>query len=121
MNEDEIKGTAKKVVGTAQEVVGKVANDEQLEAKGYLNQALGAVQDGYGKVRDKVKDIVDDAPATARGAIDSGRDYARRGSAVVARATGDNTVLVAAVAAGVAGLALGWLAWSRRGGRKTGE
>ena len=26
-----------------------------------------------------------------------------------------------AVAAGVAGLALGWFAWSRRGGRKTGE
>src|ERR1700761_3954917 len=121
MNEDEIKGTAKKVVGTAQEVAGKAANDEQLEGKGYLNQALGAVQDVTGKVRSKVKDIVDDAPATARGAIDTGRDYARRGSAVMARATGDNTVLVAAVAAGVAGLALGWFAWSRREGRKTGE
>lgn len=121
MNEDEIKGTANKVVGTAQEVTGKVANDQQLEAKGYLNQALGAVQDVTGKVRGKVKDIVDDAPATARSAIDTGRDYARRGSATIARATGDNNVLVAAVAAGVAGLALGWFAWSRRGGRKTGE
>lgn len=121
MNEDEIKGTVKKAVGTVQEVAGKVTNDDQLEGKGYLNQALGTVQDGYGKVRDKVKDIVDDAPAAARGAIDTGRDYARRGSVAVARATGDNNVLVAAVAAGVAGLALGWFAWSRRGSRKTGE
>lgn len=120
MNEDEIKGAANKVVGTGQEVIGKAVNDQQLEGKGYLNQALGAVQDGYGKVRDKVKDIVDDAPATARGAIDTSRDYARRGSVTIARATGDNNVLVAAVAAGIAGLALGWFAWSR-GSRKTGE
>jgi uncharacterized protein YjbJ (UPF0337 family) len=121
MNEDEIKGTAKKVGGTVQEVAGKVTGDEQLEAKGYLNQALGTVQDVGGKVRDKVKDIVDDAPAAAKTAIDTGRDYARRGSAALARTTGDNNVLVAAVAAGVAGLALGWFAWSRRGSRKTGE
>ncbi|MBA2933189.1 CsbD family protein [Sphingomonas sp. CGMCC 1.13654] len=121
MNEDEIKGTAKKVIGTAQEVAGKVANDEQLEGKGYLNQALGTVQDVTGKVRDKVKDIVDDAPSAAKTAIDTGRDYARRGSAAVARATGDNTVLIAAVTAGIAGLAVGWFAWSRRGSKKTGE
>ncbi|HEY0315506.1 MAG TPA: CsbD family protein [Sphingomonas sp.] len=118
MNEDEIKGTARKVAGTAQEVAGKVANDQQLEAKGYLNQALGTVQDVTGKVRDKVKDIVDDAPAAARGAIDTGRDYARRGSAAIARTTGDNTALVV-LAAGAVGAAIGWFAWSRRGGRKT--
>ena len=35
------------------------ATSDQLEGKGYINQALGTVQDGYGKVRDKVKDIVE--------------------------------------------------------------
>ncbi|WBO24037.1 CsbD family protein [Sphingomonas abietis] len=118
MNEDEIKGTAKKLVGTGQEVVGKVANDEQLEGKGYLNQAVGTVQDGYGKVREKVKDLIEEAAPTAKGAIDTGRDYVRRGSAAVARTTGDNTALVL-LAAGVAGAALGWFALNRKGAAKT--
>jgi uncharacterized protein YjbJ (UPF0337 family) len=117
MNEDRIEGTVKKVGGTVQELAGKATNDRELEAKGYLNQALGTVQDGYGKVRDRVKDIIDDAPETARGAIDTGRDYYRRGSAAVARTAGDNTAMIL-LAAGVAGAALGWLALSRRG-RKT--
>jgi uncharacterized protein YjbJ (UPF0337 family) len=114
MNEDRIEGTARKVVGTAQEVAGKVANDEALEGKGYLNQAAGTLQDGYGKVRGKVKDLIDDAPTVARGAVDTGRDYVRRGSAAITRTAGDNTALVL-MAAGIAGAALGWFALSRRG------
>ena len=73
MNDDEIKGTVKKVGGTVQEVAGKVTGDEQLEGKGYLNQAVGTVQDGYGKVREKVKDLIDDATPVAKDAIDTGR------------------------------------------------
>jgi uncharacterized protein YjbJ (UPF0337 family) len=114
MNEDRIEGKVKKVGGTVEELAGKATNDRELEARGYINQALGTVQDGYGKVRDRVKDIIDDAPDTARGAIDTGRDYYRRGSAAVARTAGDNTALVL-LAAGVAGAALGWLAYRRRG------
>ena len=114
MNEDEIKGTAKKVGGSVQELAGKAFGDQQLEGKGYLNQAVGTVQDGYGKVREKVKDLIEDATPVAKDAIDTGRDYVRRGSAAVARTTGDNTALVL-LAAGIAGAALGWFALSRRG------
>jgi uncharacterized protein YjbJ (UPF0337 family) len=114
MNEDEIKGTTKKVVGTVQEFAGKATNDEQLEGKGYLNQAVGTVQDGYGKVREKVKDLIEEAAPTAKNAIDTGRDYVSRGSAAVARTTGDNTALVL-LAAGVVGAALGWFALNRKG------
>ncbi len=113
MNEDEIKGTGKKVGGTVQEVAGKLTGDDQLEGKGYVNQAVGSVQDGYGKVSDKVKDLIDDAAPTAKDAIDSGRDYVRRGSAAVARTTGDNTALVI-LAASIAGAALGWFALTRK-------
>jgi LPXTG-motif cell wall-anchored protein len=113
MNEDRIEGTTKKVVGSVQEGIGKIANDEQLEGKGVLNQAVGTVQDGYGKVRDKVKDLIDDAAPAARDAVETGRDYARRGAAAVTRTTGDNTALIL-LAAGVAGAALGWLALGRR-------
>ena len=114
MNEDRIEGTTRKVAGTVQEVAGKVANDEKLEGRGYLNQAAGTLQDGYGKVRGKVKDLIDEAPAAARDAVDTGRDYVRRGSAAITRTAGDNSALVL-LAAGVAGAALGWFAFSRRG------
>ncbi len=119
MNDDEIKGTVKKVGGTVQEVAGKVTGDEQLEGKGYLNQAVGTVQDGYGKVREKVKDLIDDATPVAKDAIDTGREYYRRGTAAVTRTMGDNTALVL-LAAGAAGAALGWLAFSKRKRDKKG-
>ncbi|HEY0271455.1 MAG TPA: CsbD family protein [Sphingomonas sp.] len=115
MNEDRIEGTAKKVVGAVQETVGDVTGDEALQGKGLLNQAGGVVQDSYGKVRDKVKDIIDDAPATAKTALDTSRDYYQRGSAAVTRTMGDNGAL-ALLAAGAAGAALSWLIFGRRGG-----
>lgn len=120
MNEDRVEGTAKKVVGVGQEVAGKVTGDEKLEGKGYLNQAAGAVQDGYGKVREKVKDLVDDATPAAKDAIDKGRDYARRGSAAVARTAGDNTALML-LGVGIAGAAIGWLTLGRRRREKKGD
>jgi uncharacterized protein YjbJ (UPF0337 family) len=113
MNEDRIKGTAKKAVGKAQAKIGEVVANDQLEAKGRINQAVGTVQEGYGKVRDKVRDLIDEAPTTARDAVDTGRDYYRRGSAAVTRTMGDNTGLVL-LAAGAAGAALGWLMFNRR-------
>lgn len=117
MNEDRIEGTAKKLVGGAQEAIGDAIGNDRLEAKGLLNQATGVVQDGYGKVRDKVLDIIDDAPATARDAVDTGRDYYQRGAAAVTRTMGDNTAL-ALLAAGAAGAALSWLMFRRRGAPK---
>jgi uncharacterized protein YjbJ (UPF0337 family) len=118
MNEDRIEGTAKKVGGGVQETVGNITGDEALEAKGLLNQASGLVQDGYGKVRDKVrvkvKDIIDEAPTTAKTALDTSRDYYQRGSAAVTRSMGDNGAL-ALLAAGAAGAALSWLLFRRRG------
>jgi uncharacterized protein YjbJ (UPF0337 family) len=119
VNEDRIEGTAKKLVGGVQETVGDVTGDETLQGKGLLNQAGGIVQDGYGKVRDKVKDIIDDAPSTAKTAVDTGRDYYQRGSAAVTRTMGDNGAL-ALLAAGVAGAAISWFLFGRRGGSSKG-
>jgi uncharacterized protein YjbJ (UPF0337 family) len=117
MNEDQIEGTAKKVVGSVQETVGDITGDEALQGKGLLNQASGIVQDGYGKIREKVKDIVDDAPATAKAAMDSSRDYYQRGSAAVTRTMGDNGAL-ALLAAGLAGAAISWALFGRKGKSK---
>jgi len=117
MNEDRIEGTTKKIVGTAQEAIGQIAGDDQLDARGKINQAVGTVQDGYGKVRDKVKDLLDDAPAAAREAVDTGRDYVRRGATAITSTTGDNGALIL-LAAGVAGAAFGWFAFRRGAGKK---
>ena len=117
MNEDKIEGTAKKVVGQVQETVGDLTGDDSLQGKGLLNQAGGIVQDGYGKVRDKVKDIIDDAPASAKTAIDTSRDYYQRGSAAVTQSLGDNGTL-ALLAAGVAGAVISWFLFGRRGSAK---
>ena len=115
MDEDRIEGTARKVVGAAQETIGDVAGNDRLEARGLINQATGVVQDGYGKVKSKVLDIIDDAPSAAREAVDTGRDYYQRGAAAVTRTMGDNTALTLLVA-GAAGAALSWLIFRKRGG-----
>jgi hypothetical protein len=64
-----------------------------------------------------VKDIIDDAPATAKTAIDTSRDYYQRGSAAVTRTMGDNGAL-ALLAAGVAGAAISWFIFGRGGSSK---
>jgi uncharacterized protein YjbJ (UPF0337 family) len=123
MNEDRIEGTVKKAGGAVEEAAGKIVGDEELETKGILNQAVGTVQDGYGKVRDKVKDLIEDAPAAARTAIDTSRDYARRGSVAVTRAAGDNgnlSMIAVGAAVAVAGAALSWFLLGRKKG-KPGE
>lgn len=116
MNEDRVEGTARKAVGAVQETAGNLVGDDQTEAKGILNQAVGTVQDGYGKVRDKVKELIEDAPATARDVVDTGRDYVRRGSLVVTETAGDSQrlTIIAAPTAAVAGAAISWLVFGRK-------
>lgn len=112
MNEDRIEGKARKAVGTLEEGAGSLSGNDRLEAKGTIEHARGTLQDGYGRVREKVKDLVDEAPAAARDAYATGRDYARRGAVTVTRVASDNTALTALVA-GVAVAAVGWLVFGR--------
>lgn len=58
-NEDVVKGKIKQVEGKAQNVVGVVADNPETEAKGKLKQAEGAIQEGFGKVKEAVKNAVD--------------------------------------------------------------
>jgi uncharacterized protein YjbJ (UPF0337 family) len=113
MNDDELEGKARKAVGAVQEGAGRLVGDEELEGRGVFNQAVGTLQDGYGRVRGAVKDLVEDAPGAARDAYATGRDYARRGAVTVTRVASDNTALTALVA-GVAVAAVGWLVLGRR-------
>lgn len=114
MNEDRIAGTVKEAGGKAQSAIGSAIGDNEMDARGVLNQARGAVQDGYGKVKDKVGNLIEGAPDVAREAVDTGRDYYRRGSSALAGTLGDNAA-IALLAAGVVGAAIGWLVFGRDG------
>ena len=56
MNSDTLAGQGRNVGGQAKEVVGKAIGDEQLAASGLSDQALGIVQNAYGKLRDLARD-----------------------------------------------------------------
>jgi uncharacterized protein YjbJ (UPF0337 family) len=116
MNEDRIEGTGRKAAGKAEEAIGKLAANDRLETRGTVNQALGTVQDGYGRARDAVRGLLDGAPAAARDAVATGRDYYRRGTAAVTTRATDNTALTL-LAAGVAVAAVSWLVFGRRRGK----
>lgn len=95
-------------------------NEDRVEGGGRTvkdraETALGTVQDGYDRARDKVREMLDNAP-TVREAVATGRDYYRRGADVVTRNATDSTALTL-LAAGVAVAAVSWLILGRRGGK----
>jgi uncharacterized protein YjbJ (UPF0337 family) len=60
MNRDEIKGKAEKAKGYVKEKAGELTNNPDLEAEGTVDRASGAVREGFGKAKRKVKDGIED-------------------------------------------------------------
>ena len=60
MNRDEIKGKAEKAKGLAKDKAGELLNDPDLEAQGEAERAGGAVREGFGKAKRKVKEGIED-------------------------------------------------------------
>jgi uncharacterized protein YjbJ (UPF0337 family) len=59
MDKDRIKGAAEKIKGTAEATVGKLIGDKDLETKGKIDKATGAVRTAVGQGKDAVRDAVD--------------------------------------------------------------
>jgi uncharacterized protein YjbJ (UPF0337 family) len=57
--EQEIKGVGQQIKGKVQEGVGKVTGNEDLEARGDLNQVGGKVREKLGEAGRKVSDALD--------------------------------------------------------------
>jgi uncharacterized protein YjbJ (UPF0337 family) len=64
MDRDEIKGKAEKAKGYAKDKAGEILNDPDLEAEGELERGTGAVREGVGKAKRKVKEGVEDIRET---------------------------------------------------------
>lgn len=55
MNKDQIKGTAKEIVGKVQEEAGKLVGSEEQQIKGLGKQITGKVQQSVGDVEEIIK------------------------------------------------------------------
>ncbi|KND58358.1 hypothetical protein BSCH_00014c [Candidatus Paraburkholderia schumanniana] len=62
MVQDQVEGTAQKVVGKVQDAVGALTDDEATQAEGKTRQAFGNLQESYGQTVDNVRMAVASQP-----------------------------------------------------------
>jgi uncharacterized protein YjbJ (UPF0337 family) len=60
MNKDQAKGAAKDLGGKVQEEAGKLTGSKEHQAKGLAKQGEGKVQKGFGDLKEKAKEKLDD-------------------------------------------------------------
>ena len=59
MDKDRVDGLANQVKGAVKETTGKVTGNGRLEAEGVADKTGGKVQEGVGKGKDAVRDVLD--------------------------------------------------------------
>lgn len=59
-NNDEIKGTFDKTKGAVKQNIGRAMDNEELETEGASERAGGNLREGYGTVRRKVGEAIED-------------------------------------------------------------
>jgi uncharacterized protein YjbJ (UPF0337 family) len=60
MDKDRVEGVGHQVKGAIKEAAGKVTGNERVAAEGKVEKAGGHVQEGVGKGKDAVRDVVKD-------------------------------------------------------------
>jgi uncharacterized protein YjbJ (UPF0337 family) len=60
MNRNEIDGKVDQLKGNIKEIVGEATDNERLRDEGVADQAVGEVEEGFGKARRKVGDALHD-------------------------------------------------------------
>ena len=60
MDKDRIKGAAEKIKGSIEKTVGKLLGNKNLETRGKVDKATGAVRTAVGEGKDAVRDAVND-------------------------------------------------------------
>ena len=59
MDKDRTEGLASQAKGAVKQAAGKVTGNERLEAEGTAERTGGKVQEGVGKGKDAVRDVLD--------------------------------------------------------------
>ncbi|MFB3916539.1 MAG: CsbD family protein [Terriglobales bacterium] len=60
MDNDKLKGKGKDITGRLERQVGEWTGDEEAQAEGAKKQVEGKVQNTWGKMKDKARDIRED-------------------------------------------------------------
>jgi uncharacterized protein YjbJ (UPF0337 family) len=58
MRQQEVGGKVKKVKGSVKEAVGILSGDKKMEREGSLERAEGAIEEGLGKARRTVGEVL---------------------------------------------------------------
>jgi len=59
MDKDRTEGVGHQVKGALKEAAGKVTGNDRLQAEGTAERAGGKLQEGVGKGKDTVRDVLD--------------------------------------------------------------
>ena len=59
-NRDELDGKTEQVKGRMKQAWGDVTNNERLHDEGVADEAAGDVQEGFGRARRKVGEVIED-------------------------------------------------------------
>ena len=60
MNHDELKGKAEQIKGKVKQAAGDLTDNEELHGEGVADEAAGNVQEGFGTVRRKAGEALED-------------------------------------------------------------
>lgn len=60
MNRDELEGKTDKLKGKLKQAAGDLTDDERLHDEGVADEAAGEVQEGFGRGRRKVGEVIED-------------------------------------------------------------
>jgi len=120
MNKDEFQGGARYLGGKVEKTVGDAVDSRDWKVDGVVDQVAGGAQHAYGRARSIVGDAIDSAPEL----IDEARDRLKnageriantaQNSGRIATQTVQDTPLLWAGAAALAGYVLAWLIHARR-------
>ena len=112
MNKDRIVGAGRTLLGKAEQGVGDAVDSNDLVGDGIVDQVAGSIQHGYGKVKDAVDDLIDDAPGAVANTMKRGRELAHDSDEAIRERLGDNGPLYL-IGGAIALFALGAFAFSR--------
>lgn len=120
MNKDEFQGGARYIGGKVEKAIGDTVDSRAWKVDGVVDQVAGGAQHAYGRARSIVGDAIDSAPELADEARDRLKaagervaDGAQKGGKAAVQTVQDTPLLWAAAAA-LAGYGLAWLVHGRR-------
>jgi uncharacterized protein YjbJ (UPF0337 family) len=77
MSEERIEGAARNGLGHVEDGFGGLVGDAKTQAKGKLNQAIGSMQNAYGKALDHADEALDDVQGHAEALVSDLQAYVR--------------------------------------------